>query len=434
MDTLLSRFGALLLAFLAATPSIAEDWPRWRGPTADGVWTETGVLERFSSPQVPIRWRAEVGPGYTSPTVAAGRVFLMDRDVQGARQAERVLCFDAETGRSVWTHEYDCPYSKIGYQAGPRACVTIDGDRAFALGAMGNLHCLDAATGKVQWSHDCNQEYRIDMPIWGIAASPVVDGDLVIVVVGGQDACVVAFDKHDGREVWRALSDRAQYSTPVLIQQAGVSVLVCWTGDSVSGLSPKSGKVLWRHEFPPNKMPIGVASPVVQGDRLFLTSFYDGSLMLRLKQDQPAVEVLWKRTGVSERQTDALHSIISTPVFLGDYVYGVDSYGEMRCLRAENGDRVWENLTATPKSRWSTIHFVQNGDKSWLFNERGELLIGQLMPQGFREISRAKLLEPTLEQLNQRGGVCWSHPAYANRHVFARNDSELVCASLLTAD
>ena len=181
-------------------------------------------------------------------------------------------------------------------------------------------------------------------------------------------------------------------------------------------------------------MPIGVASPVVNGDRVFLTSFYDGSMMLKLSADKPTAELLWKRTGASERQTDALHSIISTPLFLGEYIYGVDSYGEMRCLEAGKGDRVWENLTATPKSRWSTIHFVQRGDRTWMFNERGELLIGELTPQGLREISRTKLLEPTLEQLNQRGGVCWSHPAFANGHVFARNDAELVCASLLTAD
>ena len=134
--------------------------------------------------------------------------------------------------------------------------------------------------------------------------------------------------------------------------------------------------------------------------------------------------------GPSERDTDALQSIISTPVIIGAHVYGVDSYGELRCLALDTGDRVWENLTATPKSRWSTIHFVQNGDRTWMFNERGELIIGKLTPQGFDEISRAKLLAPTLDQLNQRNGVCWSHPAFANRHVVARNDKELVRANL----
>jgi hypothetical protein len=153
-------------------------------------------------------------------------------------------------------------------------------------------------------------------------------------------------------------------------------------------------------------------------------------MMLRLVAERPAVEKVWHRVGANERQTDGLHSIISTPLFLGDHIYGVDSYGELRCLEAATGNRVWENLTATPKARWSTIHFILHGDRVWMLNERGELIISKLSPKGFEEISRASLLKPTTEQLPQRGGVCWSHPAFANRHVFARNDDELVCASL----
>ena len=181
-------------------------------------------------------------------------------------------------------------------------------------------------------------------------------------------------------------------------------------------------------------MVINVPTPVVSGDRLFLTSFFDGALMLKLRQDEPRVEKLWRRKGTSERHTDALHAMISTPTMEGDYVYGVDSYGELRCLDARTGNRIWEDLTAVPKARWATIHMVRNGGRRWMFNERGELVIGTLSPQGFHEISRAKLIEPTTEQLGQRGGVCWSHPAYAYKHVFARNDRELVCASLAAED
>jgi outer membrane protein assembly factor BamB len=169
---------------------------------------------------------------------------------------------------------------------------------------------------------------------------------------------------------------------------------------------------------------------VVERDRVFFTSFYDGSLMLRLLSDKPEVEKVWQIVGLDEQNTDALHSIIATPVFASGHIYGTDSYGELRCLDAASGQRLWEDLTAVPKARWSTIHFVKNGERYFLFNERGELLIGKLSPRGFEEISRAKLLEPTLDQLRQRGGVCWSHPAFANKHIFARNDKELVCASL----
>jgi outer membrane protein assembly factor BamB len=422
----------LLIALVGLIPLTvaAEDWPRWRGPRGDGTWNETGIVEKFSAETLPRKWTAEIGAGYTGPTVAGGRVYLMDRLTKPA-MAERVLCFDEQTGQEIWKLAYECEYGKIGYQAGPRAAVTIDGGKAYALGATGRMHCLNAADGKMVWEKDLESLYDIDMPIWGIAGSPLIFRDLVVLHIGGQGgACIVALHKDTGKEAWKALEDRAQYTTPVLVEQGGQPVLICWTGDSVAGLEPTSGKVLWRHVWKPRNMPIGIATPVVAKDRVFFTSFYDGSLMLRLAANKPEAKVEWQLVGSSERNTDALHSIISTPVFDGDYVYGVDSYGELRGLDAGDGKRLWEDRTATPEARWSTIHFVKNGDRYFLFNERGELLIGKLSPQGFQEISRAKLLEPTTEQLRQRGGVCWSHPAFANRCVFARNDKELVCASL----
>jgi outer membrane protein assembly factor BamB len=426
-------FAVVVLASALISVSAAEDWPQWRGPGRDGVWTETGLVERFSGEQIPIKWRVAIGPGYSGPTVAAGRVYVTDR-VPGPRSAERVLCFAEETGKPLWQYEYPAEYGRVGYPAGPRASVTIDGGMAYALGATGQMHCFDAADGRLLWNVNLGEKFDIQMPIWGITAAPLIHEHLVILHIGGRGACVVALDKLDGREVWRALDDRGQYSAPVLVRQAGQPVVVCWTGDSVSGLAPATGKVLWRYGWKPKNMPIGVATPVVHGDRVFFTSFYDGSLLLRLAQDKPAVEKLWQRVGANENpgNTDALQSIIATPVFDGTHIYGVDSYGELRCLDAATGERIWEDLTAVPQDRWSTIHFVTNHDRYWLFNEKGELIIARLSPRGFDEISRSKLLEPTTDQLRRRGnvGVCWAHPAFANRHIFQRSDKELVCASL----
>jgi outer membrane protein assembly factor BamB len=417
--------------FVAAIAPVArgEDWPQWRGTNRDGNWHETGLVETFPSSELKPKWRVEIGAGYCGPTVAHGRAYVMDRITRPQSQ-ERVHCFDEQTGKQLWSHAYACDYGGVQYEAGPRASVTIDNGRAYALGATGRLHVFDAASGKVAWQKDLDEQYKIAMPVWGIAASPLIFENLVILHIGGERACVVALNKETGDEAWRALADRAQYSAPILVQQAGQPVVICWTGDSVAGIAAPSGKVLWRHPWKPRNMPIGVATPVVEGNRVFFTSFYDGSLLLKLDPNQPTAEELWHRIGRDEKNTDALHSIISTPVFDGGYIYGVDSYGELRCLDAATGERVWEDRTAVPTARWSTIHFVKNGDRYWLFNERGELIIAKLSPQGYQEISRAKLLEPTLDQLRQRGGVCWSHPAFANRHVFARNDKELVCASL----
>jgi len=425
---------ACLSSFFAVVASLthvcfADDWPQWRGPDRDGTWDEDGLVNHFEKDRLPPKWSAKVGSGYSGPTVADGRVFVTDRLVE-PKQVERVHCFDAESGRQLWSHTYDCPYT-ISYQAGPRASVTVDDDRAFALGAMGHLHVFDAGTGAILWKKDLNAVYDIRMPIWGIAAAPLIYEDLVILHIGGDDgACIVALDKESGEQAWTALRDRAQYSAPIVIQQGGQDVVVCWTGDSVAGLEPETGKVFWRHPFPARKMPIGIATPVVNDNRLFVTSFYDGSLMLRLNPDRPAVEKMWHRVGPSEKNTDALQSIIATPLFLGDYIYGVDSYGELRCLKAENGDRVWSDQTATPRARWSNIHMVQNGERTWMFNERGELIIARLSPQGYQEIDRTKVIEPTTDQLRQRGGVCWAHPAYADRQMFVRNDEKLICVDL----
>jgi outer membrane protein assembly factor BamB len=418
-----------MLGWSLLLPAFAEDWPQWRGPHRDGVWSETGIIEKFAADRIKPEWSAPIGSGFSGPTVADGRVYVTDRQAE-PKEVERVLCFDAKTGNNRWTHSYFCPY-KVEYPIGPRASVSIDHGRAYALGTMGHLHCLDAGSGAVVWKKDLQTEYAIDLPIWGISASPLVDGDDVFLHIGGSNgACILALDKDTGAEKWKALDEPASYAAPILIEQAGQRVLVCWTGASVSGLDPATGKVYWAIPFKPKKMVLNVATPVADKDRLLVSAFYDGSLMLKLRQDKVDVEEVWRRCGKSEQKTDSLHAIISTPLLDGGFVYGVDSYGELRCLAAATGDRVWENLTAGPNVRWGTIHMVRNGNKMWMFNELGELIIGKLSPTGFEEISRAKLIEPTTDMDQRTEPICWSHPAFAGKHVFARNDKELVCANL----
>ncbi len=422
------------LAILAAVSNLrGEDWPQWRGIAPDGVWKETGIVDTFPSPTLTPKWETPIGSGYTGPTVAGNRVYVMDRQTK-PEQIERILCFDRDTGKPVWEQSYPRKYT-IGYKAGPRASVTIHEGKAYALGAMGDIHCLDAETGEVKWKIDGINEFDIQMPIWGTAASPLIFENLVILQVGGKGACFVGLDKNTGETKWKSVEDKASYSSPILIQQGNQAVVAAYSGANVLGLDPRSGKEFWRIKFPNRQMPIGSATPITDGKNLFCTSFYDGAINIELDSTKPEAKQLWLRNGKSEIKTDALQSIISTPTMENGYIYGVDSYGELRCLDLKTGDRLWEDLSATPKSRWSTIHFVKQiqegkADRWFLFNERGELLIGELSPKGFKEISRTKILEPTTDQLPDRGGVCWSHPAFANKCVFARNDEKLICVSL----
>ncbi|HKQ50230.1 MAG TPA: PQQ-binding-like beta-propeller repeat protein [Phycisphaerae bacterium] len=427
----LVRSLAVFLAMGVCTACLADDWPEWRGPARDGVWRETGIIKKFDKPQLDIVWRQKIASGYSGPTVANGRVYVTDRIVE-PKQIERVHCFDVKTGKPLWSHTYDCPYKGVGYDAGPRASVLIDGGRAYSLGAMGLFICFDAASGKIIWQKDLNSEYKIRMPIWGISAAPLIEGDLIITQLGGEgDHCLVAFDKASGSERWHTLNDNASYSAPIVIEQAGRRIMVCYTGDNVVGVDPTNGRVHWKVPFPPKQMVIGIATPVHHNGMVFVSNFFDGSMLIKLDARKLAAEKVWHRVGESEKKTDGLHSIISTPYLAGDYIYGVDSYGELRCLKLMTGDRVWESDQAVPRERWATIHFVKHDDDVWMFNEKGELIISRLSPEGFEEISRAKLIKPTTPQLpSRRGGVCWAHPAFADRHVFARNDEEIVCASL----
>lgn len=385
------------------------------------------MVEEFDSDEIEILWSTSIGPGYSGPTVARGRVYVTDR-VERPVQAERVLCFDEQTGEQIWAYQYDCVYEHVGYQAGPRASVIIRDGKAYSLGTMGHLFCFDAATGRVLWKRELNSEYEINMPIWGIASTPlVVDNKIIVHVSGSNEACVMAFNRDTGKEIWHRLNDRAGYSAPILIEKDEVRVVVNWTEHSLSGLNPESGEVYWRIPWTTGS-GMSIATPVWYRDHVFVSAFYSGSLLVKLGDDYTSAEIVWQRCGESERETDALHCVMNTPLIIDDFIYGVDSYGELRCLEFSTGDRIWEDLSAVKKDRWANIHFIQKGDQTWMFNEQGELLITELSPAGFKEISRAKLIESTRKQHPR--GVTWSHPAFANKHVFIRNDERLVCADL----
>lgn len=417
----------VFVLFLISSFSFSQEWPDWRGPNRDGTWNEDGIIDKFDSEKIPHKWSVEIGSGYSGPTVANGKVYVMDL-LNEPNQTEGVLCFDEQTGEKIWEHRYDCEYSGVGYPAGPRASVVIDEGKAYSLGTMGHLYCFNAKNGDVIWKKNLNTEYEIDMPIWGIASTPLIVNDKLVVHVSGSDnACVVAFDKKSGSEIWKNLDDRAGYSAPIIVEKNGVKVLVNWTEHSLSGLDPETGKIYWRFPWQTGS-GMSIATPVLNDDYIFVSAFYSGSLLVKLGDNYKTAEKVWQREGESERNTDALHCVMNTPVIIGDYIYGVDSYGELRCLELLTGDRVWEDQTAVKRDRWANIHFVQKDDEVWMFNEQGELLITKLSPKGFTEISRAKLIEPTRKQHPR--GVTWTHPAFANKHVFIRNDNKLVCADL----
>jgi outer membrane protein assembly factor BamB len=433
----------LLFSLGTLLSAVADDWPQWLGPRRDAVWRETGILDKFPADGLPVRWRVPVGGGFSGPAVAGGRVYVMDRQLSPGTSnpanpfdrgkipgTERVLCLGESDGKILWTHEYDCPYD-LSYPAGPRTTPVVDGGKVYTLGATGKLFGLDAKSGQVVWSRDFKKDFGVETPVWGFASNPLVDGQKVICLAGGAGTTVVAFDKETGKELWRALTAKEPgYCPPMIYTFGGKRQLIIWDPESVSALDPDTGKVYWTYPITPVRSGMTIPTPRQSGDLLFLTSFYNGSLMLRIDSDQPAL--VWQSKKITEKDTDGLHSVMSTPCLEDGYIYGTCSYGQLRGLKADTGERIWETMAATTHDgkevRWGNAFIVKNGNRFFLFNEKGDLIIARLTPKGYDEISRAHLLEPTNPDPGRP--VVWSHPAFADRCIFARNDREIACASL----
>jgi outer membrane protein assembly factor BamB len=430
---------AVLAALLiAAAAGHADDWPQWLGPQRDAVWREAGIVDTFPEGGPKVLWRVKTGGGYTGPAVADGKVYLMDRQVAERSSVpgnafargvipgtERVLCLDAKTGAQVWEHRYDCTYT-MSYSTGPRCTPLVSGGKVWTLGAEGNLLCLDAANGKVLWSHDFKAEFGAKTPQWGFAGHPLLDDRRLICLVGGPGSVAMAFDKDSGKELWRALDAREPgYCPPTMIEHDGAKQLVLWHPQAVNVLDPASGKVLWSHPWDV-RFGLTIATPRLVDDFLFFSSFYTSSKCFR-----PGGTLVWEGKSFSEKNTDTLHSLMSTPFVENGHIYGVCSYGQLRCLKLETGERVWETMAATtggPEVRWANAFIIKHEDRFFLANEQGDLIIAKMTPKGYEELSRARLLKPTTT--DPRRAVVWSHPAFANKCVFMRNDEEIVCASL----
>jgi outer membrane protein assembly factor BamB len=431
-----------IFIFLTLATSLArgDDWPQWLGPRRDGVWRESGIVEKLPEP-FHYKWRTAIGGGYSGPAVLGGRVYVMDRQL--ARNianpsnafsrgqipgTERIVCLNEADGKILWTHEYDAAYT-VSYGSGPRVTPALDGGKVYTVGAEGDLVCVDAQSGKKVWARDFKKDFGVKTPMWGFAGHPLVDGNKVICLVGGEGSVAVAFDKQTGKELWRALSAKEPgYAPPMIYEFAGKRELIIWHPESVNALDPETGNIFWTHPTKPIQSGMSIPTPLKSGDRLFLTSFYNGSLMLRVAGDAP--EVIWESKKVSEKDTDGLHSVMATPLIQDGFIYAPCSYGQFRCLKEGTGERIWETFAPTSgkSERWGNAFVVKNGARAFIFSEKGDLIIAKLSPEKYEEISRAHLIDA----VNRDPGrfVVWSHPAFANKCVYARNDKEIVCVSL----
>ncbi len=434
----------VLSLFILASNVRCEDWPQWMGPQRDGVWRESGIVRQFPEAGPKILWRKPVGSGYAGPAVANGKVYVADyvktfgddrvQDFKKRNRLhgkERLLCLDAKDGSLLWKHEYSCPY-EIAYPSGPRCTPNVSGGKVYALGAMGHLFCFDANDGAVVWSKELPKDYNVKAPLYGYSGHPLVAGKNVICVVGGQGTTAVAFDKMSGKEVWRSLSsNETGYSPPTLIEAGGCRQLLIWHGESLNALDPDTGTPYWSVPLT-TWMGTSVMAPRKDGEFLFAAAVYGTAIALRLDPQKPAASEVWR--GSRNPKNAGLFPMNMTPFLAEGVAFGVDQPGQFRALDVATGRLLWESwLPVTGKSEsrpvyTGTAFVVRNADRFFLFNELGEIVIAKMSSKSYEEISRAKIIDPTSNAFGRV--VVWSHPAFADRCVFVRNDRELVCASL----
>jgi len=436
----------LAVSLIAAAPALADDWPQWMGPNRDGIWRETGVLEKFPKNGPQQLWTAEIGGGYAGPAVADGKVYVLDRvlakDVKNPSNpfdtttpvhgVERVLCFDSKTGKEVWKHEYSVEY-KVSYGAGPRCTPTVHEGKVYTLGSMGDLYCLDSSKGTVLWKKDFKTDYMAKTPVWGFCGHPLVYKNLLICLVGGGKSLLVAFDKNTGKEVWKALSPaspgEAGYAPPTIIEAGGVAQLVAFQPTAVTGLDPMTGAKFWSVPIAPDHK-MSIMAPQKSGDLLFVAGAGKAAVTLKLDSAKPTVTEEWRGDG----KTDGVYPVNMTPFIDNGTIYAVDQPGMLRAIDLATGKRLWyafepvieqNQIEAFKGAGSGTAFIVKNGDRFFLFNEKGSLIIAKLSPQGYTEIDKAKLLEPTSSAFGRK--VVWSYPAFADKCIFVRNDKELSC-------
>lgn len=410
----MNRICALAVLLLVSSVARADDWPQWLGAKRDGSTPEK--IAPWKEP-LTVLWKQPVGEGNSSPVVVDGKVYLHTR-VKG-KLVEQLSAFDAGTGKPLWQTPYERGKFTSLFGNGPRATPAVADGKVYTYGITGLLTCFDADKGTQLWQVDTLKEYKVSNLLFGISCSPLVEGDLVTVMVG-KGATVVALDCGKGAEKWKALADPASYSSPIAIGKGKDRELVFLTGKRLVGLSPVDGKLFWDYPLV-DQLFESSTTPVVAGDILFGSSVTFGGVALKLQAGDsgPTAKELWKEPKYT--------CYFSTPVAVDKHLYlvtgtnpltgGKNTSATLRCIEAATGKEQW---TRGNVGQYHASLVRTANDKLLMLEEAGNLVLLDADPQAYRELARSKIC-----------GKTWAHPAIANGRLYVRDDAgELVCVAL----
>jgi outer membrane protein assembly factor BamB len=401
-----------------STPAAGSDWPQFLGPNRNGISPETGLIDRWVEAGPPVVWRVPGGVGMSGLAIVGDRAVTM---VQ--RQGKQwVIALRRDTGDPIWQTavgpEYRNPMGD-----GPRATPSIDGDRVFVYSGEGILACLQLDSGKLVWSKNLVSEANGKVAEYGMACSPLVHGTLVVVAAGAPSATIVAVDKATGKVAWNVGDDPAGYSSPAILKLAGREQLVALTGNSVLGLEPATGAMLWRFPYETN-FECNIATPISHHGQLFLSAGENhGSVMLRLSpvstagKDAPqfTLDSAWESLGPQS----VIRNEWQTSLLLNGHLYGMDNVGgagpitHLTCIEADTGKRIWQ------VPRFGKGNLIAADGKLFMTSIKGELIIARARPEKYDELGRITILRPTRQA-----------PSLSRGHLFLRDDQEIVCVDI----
>jgi outer membrane protein assembly factor BamB len=404
------RFLILAVSLFVPVLGWCGNWPQYRGPNNDGSTPEK-ILTKWPMEGPRVVWKAELGPSFGSFAVSGDRAFCFIQRKVGGEDREVAIALDANSGKELWA----APLGKATYDKqggdGPRSTPTVDGDRVYFLGAYQVLTCLNAADGKQIWQHDLVKEHGGKIIKWNNAASPVTDGKLIFVNAGGPGEALLAFDKADGKVVWKGEDDLPTHASPVLATIHGVKQVIFFTQKGLVATTPAEGRVLWRHSYP---FKVSTASsPIVSGDVVYCSAAYDvgaGAVRVTKKGDEFSATELWRTPG-------KLPNHWTTPVCKDGYIYGIFGHGKaadapLKCLEIATGKEMWSQPNVGGGGATVLV-----GDNILVQTDRGPLVLVAANPKAYKELARAQIY----------GGQCWTMAVVSNGKIFGRNTKEGFC-------
>jgi outer membrane protein assembly factor BamB len=385
---------------LATSLTDAADWPQYRGPNRDGISAEPAALRSWSPAGPKVLWKVPIGEGYSQVVAARGRLFTLD--TRG--DDEQAVALDPATGKQVWRVRIDRKFVD-GQGDGPRSTPTVDGDLVYVLSASGRLAALRAANGQTVWQHDLRAEYGATPPNWGVATSPLVEGNLLLVNVGGSgNRSIMAFDKMNGKPVWGSQSDGAGYAAPIAVTVRGVRQAIFFTAGAVVSVAPKDGRLYWRVPWQTD-YDVNASTPIFfPPDKLYVSSGYGvgaGLFQIRVAGDKVSAVEVWRSPGMKNQ--------FSSSVLHNGTFYGFDN-GTMKAIDAATGKERWKQRGLGQGS------LILAGDHLVVLSDSGKLALLEATPEEYRELGSAQVLE----------GRCWTAPSLADGKLYLRNQEQLV--------